>query len=107
MFRVSARTLFQLGAELISSDGIAFYELIKNAFDASSPRVDIDIDVAFLTISTSSTWRKHSPRGMPAGGTTSDPSAERGKGDACWCHRSLRTSSESGQGCFRCRTFLE
>src|SRR5438874_2638149 len=40
-FRVSARTLLQLGAELISSDGIAFYELIKNAFDAKSPAVDL------------------------------------------------------------------
>lgn len=43
LFRVKARTLVQLGAELISSDGIAFYELIKNAFDARSPRVTIDI----------------------------------------------------------------
>src|SRR5579884_1844900 len=42
-FRVMARTVIQLGAELISSDGIAFYELIKNAFDAGSPRVDIDV----------------------------------------------------------------
>jgi len=42
-FRVSARTLLQLGAELISSDGIAFYELIKNSFDARSPSVDLDI----------------------------------------------------------------
>jgi signal transduction histidine kinase len=44
-FRVSARTVLQLGAELIGSDGIAFYELIKNAFDAGSPRVDIDVFV--------------------------------------------------------------
>jgi len=44
-FRVMARTVLQLGAELISSDGIGFYELIKNAFDAGSPRVDIDVDV--------------------------------------------------------------
>lgn len=44
-FRVMARTVLQLGAELISSDSIAFYELIKNAFDAGSPRVDIDVDV--------------------------------------------------------------
>lgn len=44
-FSVKARTLLQLGAELISSDGIAFYELIKNAFDASSPRVVIDVQV--------------------------------------------------------------
>lgn len=36
MFRISARTVLELGAELISSDTIAFYELIKNAFDAKS-----------------------------------------------------------------------
>lgn len=36
MFKVSARTVLELGAELISSDIIAFYELIKNAFDAGS-----------------------------------------------------------------------
>jgi hypothetical protein len=35
-FRVSARTVLELGSELISSDIIAFYELIKNAFDAKS-----------------------------------------------------------------------
>jgi signal transduction histidine kinase len=40
-FRIQARTILQLGAELISSDGIAFYELIKNAVDAKSPRVDV------------------------------------------------------------------
>lgn len=44
-FRITARTILQLGAELISSDGIAFYELIKNAFDAGSRRVDIDVFV--------------------------------------------------------------
>ncbi len=44
-FRIAARTIVQLGAELISSDAISFYELIKNAFDAGSPRVDIDIVV--------------------------------------------------------------
>lgn len=43
MFRVSARTVLQLGAELISSDAIAFYELIKNAFDAGSKRVIIRV----------------------------------------------------------------
>ena len=36
MFRVSARTVLELGSELISSDVIAFYELIKNSFDAGS-----------------------------------------------------------------------
>ena len=42
-FKVSARTILQLGAELISSDAVAFYELIKNAFDAKSKRVDISM----------------------------------------------------------------
>ena len=37
MFKICARTVLQLGAELISSDIVAFYELIKNAFDAQSP----------------------------------------------------------------------
>jgi signal transduction histidine kinase len=36
VFRITARTVLELGAELISSDIIAFYELIKNAFDAGS-----------------------------------------------------------------------
>ena len=42
-FKVTARTVLQLGAELISSDSVAFYELIKNAFDAGSQRVFIDV----------------------------------------------------------------
>ena len=44
-FKVTARTVLQLGAELISSDSVAFYELIKNAFDAGSQRVFIDVRV--------------------------------------------------------------
>lgn len=43
-FRIQARTILQLGAELISSDAIAFYELIKNAFDAGTKSVRIRID---------------------------------------------------------------
>lgn len=37
MFKIAARTVLELGSELISSDTIAFYELIKNAVDAGSP----------------------------------------------------------------------
>src|ERR1700752_644072 len=36
MFKVSARTVLELGSELISSDIIALYELIKNGFDAGT-----------------------------------------------------------------------
>lgn len=42
-FKVSARMILELGAELIGSDGVAFYELIKNAFDAKSEHVEVDI----------------------------------------------------------------
>lgn len=40
-----ARVLLELGAELISSDAVALYELIKNAVDAGSANVSIAIDV--------------------------------------------------------------
>ena len=46
-FRISARTVLELGSELISSDIIAFYELVKNAFDAGSKSgVDIKFTIA-------------------------------------------------------------
>ena len=44
-FTFSARTILELGKELISSDEVAIYELIKNAVDASSPRVEIIVSV--------------------------------------------------------------
>jgi signal transduction histidine kinase len=42
-FRVSARTILHLGSELISSDGVAFYELIKNSLDARSNNVTVSV----------------------------------------------------------------
>ncbi|HEX8573800.1 MAG TPA: sensor histidine kinase [Allosphingosinicella sp.] len=42
-FKIMARTLLELGAELISSDGVALYELIKNSVDAGSRRVRINV----------------------------------------------------------------
>ena len=56
MFRISARTVLELGSELISSDIIAFYELIKNGFDARTKNgVEIRFDIvlrrnAYLTL---------------------------------------------------------
>ena len=44
-FRVTARTLLHLGAELISSEAVALFELVKNAFDAGSPRVTVEVIV--------------------------------------------------------------
>ncbi|ETR93220.1 ATP-binding protein [Acinetobacter lactucae] len=43
-FKMAARTLRHLGAELITSEEMALNELIKNAFDANSPRVTIEIN---------------------------------------------------------------
>lgn len=46
-FRVSARTVLQLGSELISSDDVALYELVKNAIDAKSKNgVEIDLHIS-------------------------------------------------------------
>lgn len=42
-FRIAARAMRQLGAELITSDEMALYELIKNAFDAGSARAIVAI----------------------------------------------------------------
>lgn len=42
-FRITARTLLELGAELIGSDAVALYELAKNAVDARSPTVRIKV----------------------------------------------------------------
>lgn len=44
-FKITARTILELGAELISSDGVALYELIKNAIDAGSRRVHISVQI--------------------------------------------------------------
>jgi signal transduction histidine kinase len=44
-FKVAARAVLELGAELISSDEIAIYELVKNAFDAGSPNVDVEFRI--------------------------------------------------------------
>lgn len=47
-FKIAARALRQLGAELITSDHIALNELIKNSLDAKSKRVAIKVDNPFL-----------------------------------------------------------
>lgn len=49
-FKVKARTLVHLGAELITTDTIALNELIKNSFDADSDSVVIQFNVPFNPI---------------------------------------------------------
>ncbi|MBI4817751.1 MAG: sensor histidine kinase [Deltaproteobacteria bacterium] len=44
---MAARTVLELGAELISSDAIAIYELVKNAIDAKSPS---GVEVSFVIL---------------------------------------------------------
>ncbi|MBX9589241.1 MAG: ATP-binding protein [Hyphomonadaceae bacterium] len=63
MFKVTARTILELGSELISSDIIAFYELIKNGFDAGTKSgVEIRFDIvlrrnAYLTLCNKATTK--------------------------------------------------
>jgi signal transduction histidine kinase len=47
-FKFAARTLLELGKELISTDEVALYELIKNSIDAGSPVVAIVFNVCLL-----------------------------------------------------------
>lgn len=44
-FKFAARALLELGRELISSDEVALYELIKNAVDAKSPSIEIEVNI--------------------------------------------------------------
>jgi signal transduction histidine kinase len=46
VFKITARTVLELGSELISSDIIAFYELIKNGFDAGTKSgIEIEFNI--------------------------------------------------------------
>ncbi|UKV13305.1 ATP-binding protein [Thalassospiraceae bacterium SW-3-3] len=66
MFKVTARTVLELGSELISSDVIAFYELIKNGFDASTENgVEICFDVVLGLRSYSSLRNRAKEREVP------------------------------------------
>lgn len=45
-FKITARTILHLGADLISSDAVALYELIKNSIDAKSKTgVSVDFEI--------------------------------------------------------------
>jgi hypothetical protein len=44
-FKFAARTLLELGKELISNDEVALYELIKNGIDAGSKRIEIIAEI--------------------------------------------------------------
>jgi len=48
-FEVAARTILHLGVDLISSDAVAIYELIKNAVDArSKDGVEVEFNIVLL-----------------------------------------------------------
>ena len=47
-FTFAARAGLELGKELISSDEVAIYELIKNAVDAGSPEVEVTAQIHLL-----------------------------------------------------------
>lgn len=49
-FKFAARTLLELGKELISTDEVALYELIKNSIDAQSEVVVIEFNICLLRV---------------------------------------------------------
>lgn len=57
-FQVLARTLVHLGSELITSDAIAIYELIKNAIDARSSDVKVVFSINFDQYLLKTTYNK-------------------------------------------------
>ncbi len=72
MFKITARTILELGSELISSDIIAFYELIKNAFDAKSKT---GADIFFQIVMRRNAYlriRERAVSSIPADATKAD-----------------------------------
>ncbi|PHR68713.1 ATP-binding protein, partial [Henriciella sp.] len=66
MFKVTARTVLELGSELISSDVIAFYELVKNGFDAGTKSgVEIRFDIVLGLRSYSSLRNRTQEQEVP------------------------------------------
>ncbi len=66
MFKVTARTVLELGSELISSDVIAFYELIKNGFDARTENgVEVRFDVVLGLRSFTSLLNRANEKEVP------------------------------------------
>lgn len=71
-FKISARTILQLGAELISSDAVAIYELVKNSIDARSKSgVDVLFEIVikhgdFATAANQVEAYLHPEQGIPA-----------------------------------------
>lgn len=47
-FSFAARTILELGKELISSDEVALYELIKNCVDAKATTIDIKAEIVLV-----------------------------------------------------------
>ena len=66
-FTFEARTLLELGKELISTDEVALYELIKNAIDADSDRVEL-----LVTIEMSHTDYRNAKNALEEGSSLGD-----------------------------------
>ena len=47
-FKFSAKAVLELGKELISSDEVAIFELIKNSIDAGSPLIEVIVEIQLL-----------------------------------------------------------
>ena len=61
-FVIDARTILELGRELISSDEVAIYELIKNSLDADADNINFEITSHFKFLTTKKLSKKLSTK---------------------------------------------
>src|SRR5579884_4304862 len=94
-FRILARTLLHLGAELITSDDIALAELIKNSFDAKTPSAEIDVTYTVDHVVHRDLMAKLNAVPIPKKGPASLPSDLKAQ-----VLKSIQTSDQKGREIF-------
>lgn len=93
-FTITARVVSQLGIELISSDEVAIYELVKNGFDAGSKIVEVNVNYR-LDVSVIRRIQQLALASLPDG-SLDDPLSEQAKTQAVG--ELLRTCGPDHQG---------
>ena len=89
-FSFEARTLLELGKELISTDEVALYELIKNAVDAGSPKVEIDVRSMFAHTDYREAVRQLHESGRELSEVTGFIRGKMEEDESGWCEECLK-----------------
>lgn len=88
-FSFEARVLLELGKELISTDEVALYELIKNSVDAGSPKVEIDVRSRLPYTDYQEALRQLSESKKALSEVTSYIRGKMGGDESGWCEECL------------------